>query len=214
MKNKSKFDESYGNKVEEFKPLAEPVKEHVKESISKPPEPSKNEPIVILSENDAYINQRMKEQPRSLEDVEIKLKNLEVDNSSRNRLALPNELKKFLDKYAFRWINKNKRSVDYHLDVVGWSLVNRVYFSKLSQHLFTANGTVERGDAILGFIPLKKALEIREAPGKTSRERVENIPVQDLDKWKDRGEQYYKPTLDEGDTAVRSVQPEAVTEEV
>ena len=69
-------------------------------------------------------------------------------------------------------------------------------FPDLPKYLFTANGSIERGDAILTFISLDIAKKIRLKPAQVSRERVRNLPVQDLKKWKDSGnENHYKPDL-------------------
>ena len=50
--------------------------------------------------------------------------------------------------------------------------MNRRYFPDAPTHLFSANGGVELGDAILQFLPAKQALNIRYAPGKRSSEII------------------------------------------
>lgn len=150
-------------------------------------------PLILVSETDAYIHERMKSQPKSLDEIDIKIK--ENWEERGHILKLPTELEKYCKEYAFRWINKKKRSIDHAIDVIGWSFVNRVIFKELPKYLFTANGSIERGDAILAFMPLKKAIQIRLRPADISRERVRNTPVQDLRHWEDRGENYYKPDL-------------------
>jgi len=148
-------------------------------------------PTVLVSELDAYVADRLKSQPKTLTEVEV-IADRESASDIRV-LALPRELEPYCNKYAFRWISKKKRAIDYHIDVVGWTLVNRIYFNDLPKHLFTANGSVERGDLILGFMPMKRATVLRGEPGKRSAERVHNLPVPDLENWKKEGEQYYKP---------------------
>ena len=151
-------------------------------------------PLVLVSENDAYIHELMKSQPKTMAEVDVQV--IRDHDTHKSILALPEELKKFGDKYAFRWVNKKKRSIDHAISVVGWTFVNRLLFNDLPKHLFTANGSVERGDAILMFIPLEVAKKIRLRPAQISRERVRNLPVQDLRNWKDRGnERHYKPDL-------------------
>lgn len=157
---------------------------------------STSTPVYLGSEMDAYIHERVKSQPRTLEEVEVKLSD---DEKRPNILALPKELEKHGKDYSFRWINKKKRSIDHALDVIGWTLVTRNYFNDIPKHLFTANGVIERGDAILAFITRKQAERIRLRPAEISRERVNNTPVQDLKKWKDRGDKYYKPNLAEAE---------------
>ena len=169
-----------------------PMKEEVREVKSESPK-NDSKPIVITSGIDAYIHERVKSQPQTLEEVQIK-SDREFSEAG-HALKLPVEVEKYQDKYGFRWLNKRKQALDRALDVVGWTLVHRVFFNELPEHLFSANGVIERGDAILAFMPLKRAIELRKKPGELSRERVRNLPVQDLKKWKDRGEKYFKPDL-------------------
>lgn len=167
---------------------APPVVEQAK------PTESSQAPLVLVSENDAYIHELMKSQPKTMDEVEIK--SVRDLGEHKGILALPQELEKYCDKYAFRWVNKKKRAIDHAITVTGWTFVNRLLFDDLPKYLFTANGSVERGDAILMFIPLEIAKKIRLKPAQISRERVRNLPVQDLRNWKDRGnENHYKPDL-------------------
>lgn len=176
-------------------------------------------PMVIMSETDAYIHERLKSQPKTLSEVEVKYDGPRSD--ATHLLQLPKELEEYKKKFAFRWLNKRKQAIDRALDVIGWNLVNRAIFNKLPDHLFTANGVIERGDAILAFMPQEHAEVIRKRPGELSRERVKNLPFQDLKKWEDRGEKYYKPDLGsaeaESDTEYAkgnkgiTIQPDAVT---
>lgn len=151
-----------------------------------------SQPLVLVSETDAYIHERMKSQPRSLEEVPIEIRE---NTDTLHVLRLPRELDKFSKDYSFRWLNKKKRSIDHALDVIGWTLANKVIFKDLPKHLFTANGSIERGDAILAFMPRRRAEAIRLRPAQISRERVRNTPVQELSRWEDRGEKYYKPDI-------------------
>ena len=158
-------------------------------------------PVVLVSATDAYIHDRMKEGPKNLEEVEVKLGRDHYEPA--HVLELPKEVKRYEDNYVFRWINKNPRAISRALDVIGWTLVNRVFFKDISNHLFTANGSIERGECILTFMPRKQAEEIRAAPGKLSRERVKNTPVQNLRNWKDRGESYYNPDIEAAENDVK-----------
>jgi len=149
-------------------------------------------PVYLGSEMDAYIHERVKGQPKTLEQIRI----MSVEQEKRpNILALPKELEKYGKEYSFRWLNKKKRSIDHALDVIGWTLVTRNFFNDLPKHVWGPNGVIERGDSILAFISQKQAARIRLRPAEISRERVNNTPVQDLRKWKDRGDRYYKPDL-------------------
>jgi len=166
--------------------------------------PEEVRPFTIMTENDAYISERMKEQPKNLSEVEV------IDREEKlgiHRLSLPDFFEPFsydctvgvscshhgwvkekvsigLDKsmdrwtqskhgkYVFRWLSKVKRALDYSINVRGWFLVNRSYFEDAPKILFGVNGGLENGDSILGFMPVKKAIYIREKPGKDSLDRV------------------------------------------
>lgn len=176
-------------------------------AVSVQPEPQKQiDPTVILSNVDAHIYERLKEQPKTLAEIEIKTPKYE---NVGHMLRLPKELEAFKNKYSFKWIYKNKKAIDHNLDNLGFSLVNRIYFTTLPRHLFSAQGCIERGDAILGFTTVKRAEFLRSEPGRISMERVKNLPIE---KWKDGGEQYYKPDLTQekdGEQVVAGIQPDA-----
>ena len=164
-------------------------------AVEEPPvlQEKESTPITLLSETDAYIHERMKAQPKSLDKIKVEV---EKDwESAGHALRLPKELEKYGKDYAFRWINKKKRAIDHAIDVIGWTFVNKVLFKDAPKYLFTANGSIERGDAILAFMPLKRAIQIRLRPAEISRERVKSTPMQDLRRWENRGENYYKPDL-------------------
>ena len=122
---------------------------------------------ILLSNNDAYVHDRMKSQPKTLKDVDVKVE--EKRDATKHRLSLPDEILSFEKKYTFRWLMKHKQALDYACDVRGWVLVNRTYFPDLPRHLFSVSGSIERGDSILAFIPRKKADAMRAEPGEKSR---------------------------------------------
>ena len=126
---------------------------------------------VILSEESAYIQEVMKGQPKTLEEIEVRDRK-EIDGT--HRLSLPPEVEKYAKKYTFRWLNSKKRSISVATQIKGWVLVNRTYFPDLPGHLFTSNGIIERGDNILAFIPSKVAKQMREAAQKQSRDWVKS----------------------------------------
>ena len=159
--------------------------------------PESARPTVILSELDAIITERVKAQVANaptIEDIEVR----DIDNRTegQHRLKLPKEVETAMlkRKLSPRWIYKEKRAIDNALNVIGWTLANRVYFPELPNYLFSATGCIEAGDAILAFMPAERAKRIRELPAEKSRERVRNIPAQDLKKWEQRSEHHYKPT--------------------
>ena len=193
IKNKieQKIETEYAQ--EEISTAVADVTPAVQEAEAPEPVTNSNGPLVLVSENDAYIHERMKSQSKTLEEINAKV--IHDHDNKGHILSLPREMEVYGNDYSFRWINKKKRSIDHALDVIGWTFVNRSFFKNLPKHLFTANGSIERGDAILAFMPRKRAEEIRLRPAQISRERVRNTPVQDLNRWENRGEKYYKPDL-------------------
>ena len=142
-------------------------------NISKPVEITKENqtsPTVLLSSADVYIYDRMKSQPKDLQSVDLKVEDKNVPG--RHRLSLPEELSLHEKKYTFKWIFKRKQAIDEACDIKGWVLVNKTYFPDLPNHLFTANGSMERGDAILAFMPRARAEAIRRKPGELSRAAI------------------------------------------
>lgn len=77
-------------------------------------------------------------------------------------------------KYVFRWLNKVKRALDFSINVRGWYVVSKGYFHDAPKILFSVNGGVENGDSILGFMPVSKALAIRNKPNQESDNRVKS----------------------------------------
>src|SRR3990167_6206136 len=169
------------------------------------PSSSETRPFTIMSENDAYIAERMKQQPKSITDIEFI--EHEEDKVGIHRLSLPEYFEEMsydctrghtcgfhawrkhevfygievkMDrweqtkrgKYIFRWLNKNKRALDQSLNVKGWYLANRSFFQNAPKILLSANGGIENGDSILGFMPVEKAISLRTKPSKDSLDRV------------------------------------------
>lgn len=149
--------------------------------------------FVVKTETDAYIHARLQNQPETIEEINAKPY---MEDLAKNILELPKAIKEALDKRGLvpRWINKDKRMIDRALDQRGWNLFNRVYFPDVPRHYFTANGTVENGDSILGFMPAAKAEVLRKRPGQISQERINSLPI---NRFKDsKGDEkigYYKP---------------------
>lgn len=163
-------------------------------------------PTIILSDIDGYIYDRLKEQPKTRDDVKISAPEYDSSNSV---LKLPKELEKYKSEYGFKWIYKVKRAIDRNLDVLGFVLLTKQHFPELPKRMFSSQGCIERGDAILGFIPIKRAEFLRSEPGRLSMERIKNIP---MEKWKEGGEKYYKPSLTEekdGQEIVAGIQPDS-----
>ena len=150
---------------------------------------------ITLTELDAHIAERMKTQPQTLDDVMVKVSPV---GDTRNRLSLPEEVEKYSydctrgqsckthkwvydertnrwsyersGKFIFRWLFKHKRAIDIAINDRGWNLLNRRLFSDLPNHLFSANGGIEKGSTILAFLPVDVALKLRTAPVKQAQE--------------------------------------------
>lgn len=138
-------------------------------TLEKPKEEAQSYPILqTMSEEDAYINDRMKSQPKTLD--EVLLVKEKKYAPGEHRLSLPKEFRAYEDRFAFRWINKKKRAVDDAI-IKGWVIVNRALFPKVAQeakHLFSTSGAIEKGDSILAFMNKEVAIQIRKAPGEKS----------------------------------------------
>ena len=152
----------------------EQVVEEVKEDVKEKPKPydSSETPRVLVTNTDAYIWERMRNQPQSLGDVSVEVP--DPATPQKHRLTLPDEIKAYEYKYTFRWIFKSKRAIDESCDIKGWVLCNRLLFPDLPTHFFTVNGSIERGDNILGFMPKEKADALRAEPGKRSLEIIQS----------------------------------------
>lgn len=154
------------------KPWEQPKKqEEPIVSVPASPEP-KATPTVLLSQADAYIHERVKAQPKTREEIDVKLE--EKFNPNQHRLTLPKELNQFMEKYAFHWIFKKEQAISEACDVKGWVLVNRSHFQELPNHLFSVTGSIERGDLILGFMKKERADYYRDQVSKKSRDMVKS----------------------------------------
>lgn len=153
-------------------------------------------PTILISDKDSYIHERIKSQPSSLEELTGIRVRTEIPGV--HGLSLPDWFEAFSHdctrgdsctihkkdkrgavqnpgKFVFRWVSKNKRSIDEHLDLKEWAIVNRTrLFRDAPKELFTANGAFERGDSLLMVMPFDRARFIREFPHKKSMDRIRN----------------------------------------
>jgi len=160
-------------------------------------EPQEQPIFQVMSENDRYIADIVKSQPKTLD--EITMVKEPKYSPGEHRLSLPKELKPYEDKFGFRWINKKKRAID-EARIKGWVIVNRALFpdvAKKAKRLFSISGAVERGDSILACISRPIAEAIRRAPGEKSSAYLKS----QLDKGKEslsEGQSgFYKPKENE-----------------
>lgn len=184
----------------EREPIKEPLKAESPEKTTKPQVKEQTEqtaPQVLVSHTDAYVWDRMKGQPKSLDEVDVMV--VTERDPNIHRLSLPAEIKEYEGKYTFRWIFKSKRAIDDACDVKGWLLANRLYFPDLPSHLFTANGSIERGDNILAFIPKAKADALRNNNSERAKAQLDSL----FNKHKDNPN-YYAPSDKSEDSGEKS----------
>jgi hypothetical protein len=158
-------------KVEE--PVKETPKVDVKPVAEKksPVQPEKTvQNIMVHSELDSMLLDRVKSQPQTLDEIDAEV--VSKPKEGRNRLSLPQELEPYLKKYAFCWIFKRKQSIDEACDQLHYKLTNRTYFPELPDHIFSARGIIEYGDNVLAFRPMAIEIEMRKAPGIESLNRI------------------------------------------
>lgn len=152
-------------------PVQEPAKEEAKAEKINPVQPEKQN-LVIHSELDAFVMDRLKSQPKTLDEIDVEI--ISKPEEGRHALSLPDELKEYTKKYAFCWIFKRKQAIDEACDMLHYKLTNRLYFPDLPDHCFSARGVIERGDNILMFRPKRIDEEMRKAPGIESNERIKS----------------------------------------
>lgn len=150
-------------------------KETEKKEEEKPVQSGEPTTNVLVSDLDAFVLDRMKSQPKSLDEIDVQV--VTQRKEGEHRLRLPEELEAYKKKYAFCWIFKRKQAIDEACDLYHWVLCNRAYFpevAKKAPHLFTARGAIERGDNILAFRTHAVDEVMRKAPGIESTERLKN----------------------------------------
>ncbi len=151
------------------------IKEKTEPLVSKPLDEEKifepqDKPVFVvgMSEEDSYLVDKMKSQPKSLDEV-LMVKERQYA-PGEHRLTLPKELKAYENKFTFRWINKKRRAIDEATNI-GWVIVNKTLFPEVAlkaKHLFTTNGAITVGDCVLAFINKDIAIRFKKAPGEKS----------------------------------------------
>ena len=151
------------------------LKEDVKQETVKAPSPAAEPQVTVLrSEFDAFIMDRMKSQPKTLEEVELRV--VERPKEGKHQLSLPDSLEPYTKKYAFCWIFRHKKAIDEACSQYHWVLCNKTYFPDVAEeapHVFSANGSIELGDQILAFRSRKVDDEMRRMPGIESTEKIQ-----------------------------------------
>lgn len=171
-----------------------PEKNPVQKAEDKEEQAEEIKPTVLMSELDAVIHEKIKSQPKGIESIVESVPN--SSEAGLHRMSLPPYFEQFSydctrgegcdwhkrkgeettnrGKYILRWIFKDKRAIDYSMNVRGWFLANRMHFPGAPKELFSANGAVEIGDSVLAFMPVEKALRIRRYPSERSKRGLES----------------------------------------
>ena len=163
-----------------------------------PERTEKSQNIIVHSELDAMLLDRVKSQPKTLDEIDVEV--IEKPKEGRHQLSLPDELEPYLKKYAFCWIFKRKQSIDEACDQLHYKLTNRTYFPELPDHLFSARGIMERGDNVLAFRPKHIDDEMRKAPGLESTMRIKQRLTAH-----EGNPDFYVPKPEEGESKVVGV---------
>lgn len=173
-----------------------PEEEKLETEASKPVPVGEPQINILRSEIDAFIADRFKSLPKSLEEVEARV--VEKPQDGKNQMSLPDELKDYEKKFAFCWIYKKKKAVDEACDLYHWVLCNKTYFPDVAEkapHIFTANGAIERGDNILAFRSKSVDEFMRKAPGIESNQLIQARKEAHVD-----DPAFYIPKSDEWET--------------
>lgn len=175
--------------------ISESAKQTVEEKpiITAQPVPQQAPILQVMSEDDAYIADRMKSQPKTLDEaLMVKEKRY---MPGEHRLTLPKEFAAFEDRFIFRWINKKKRAIDESI-IKGWIIVNRSLFPEIAKnasYLFSTSGAVEKGDVLLAFMKKEIAMQIRRTPGEKSSALLKSQLEKGTEKLAEGQSGFYKP---------------------
>jgi len=161
----------------ETKPVEEPTAA---------PQETNSDPkqVQVLSNQDTQISDLVKEQPKSISEIES------AESRPMNILELPEECAKLhKKKYRFRWLAKT-RHLEAKLRTSIWSLCTRENSPYIKPGRFKAHGAVEQAGMLLAFTTEKLGAEREAAPAKKSANLVkhytEDLPTREA-------EGFYKP---------------------
>jgi hypothetical protein len=186
------------NEIQRKKPAVTVEEKPVQSEKTESPAQTERQNIVIHSELDAMVMDRLKSQPKTLKEVDEEV--IVQGEQTKHRLSLPDELLPYTKKYAFCWIFKRKQAIDEAMDQMYYKMTNRLYFPDLPDHCFSARGVIERGDNILMFRPKRVDEEMRRAPGVESNERIKaRMKAHEGDP------NYYIPKPEDGEKSVVGV---------
>lgn len=151
-----------------------PLDKVLKQTPEKKEDPvqTESQTISVVSDLDRSIIERVKSQPKTLDEIDSIV--VEKKEDGKHNLSLLDELKPYEKKYAFCWILRKTRSIDEARQQYHWSICTQSYFPDVPRFHFSSNGVIERGDNILLFRPKHIEDEMRKQPGIDSINKIKN----------------------------------------
>ncbi len=164
----------------------------VEEATAAPQEvPSEPQKVTVLSQNDTFVSDLVKEAPKTVAEVTSKEEKL------HNVLELPEECWKLhKKKYRYRWMAKT-RNLESKLRTSIWSLCTRENSPYILPHRFKAHGAVEQAGMLLAFTTEELGEQRENAPALKSKELVKRY-TEDLPNNEAAG--FYKPSESDADS--------------
>lgn len=175
------------------KKTIEPTKatEDVKVQESNEVPSASPQPATILSQQDTFVSDLVKEQPKTV--AELRSVN---DLKMRDILELPEECKKLHRvKYRYRWLAKNK-NLEATLRSSIWALCTRENSPYIKPHRFKSHGALEQAGMLLAFATEATGAQREKAPADRSAALVKHY-TEDLPKQEEKG--FYQPTESDAD---------------
>ncbi len=171
------------------KPIADKeVKDIVQESKAEPS--ASPQPAQVLSQQDTFVSDLVKEQPKTVSE----LRSIN-DLKMRDILELPEECKDLhRKKYRYRWLAKNK-NLEATLRSSIWALCTRDNSPYIKPHRFKSHGALEQSGMLLAFATEDMGAKRELAPAKKSADLVQHY-TEDLSKQEEKG--FYQPDQSEG----------------
>lgn len=138
------------------------------EPNNEPTVSSENVPPRVMSDNEAFIADLVKEAPQSIGEIDS------VRQPNRNLLELPEECKPYHGKqFRFRWL-ANDKYLASKLRTSIWALCTRSNSPYIKESRFKSHGAVEQAGLLLAFTTESLAVERAEAPAKKSADLVKH----------------------------------------
>lgn len=160
------------------------------------PAPSESAPLRVMSSDDSFVADLVKEQPTEAEVGLMKIKTRKVPDL----LELPEECLLLQGKkYRFVWLTKNK-DLSVKLRTNGWVLCNRMNSPYIKKFRFGGHGAVEQAGMLLAFLPEDIAASQDMVSVKQSQDRVKHYTKGIFENQDpDAAIQFYKPEDDDKD---------------